>query len=73
MPAAAGVAVVCIDLWADARRDPGSLIAEAIHLVPEGELLFAAVSPGNARSLRAFLSLGFTPIGSECLIRPEPA
>lgn len=48
-----------------------ALIAEAVGLVPEGELLFAAVSPGNARSLRAFLSLGFTPIGSECLIRPE--
>jgi len=47
-----------------------SLIREAIGLVPEGELLFAAVSPGNARSLRAFLSLGFTPIGSEALIRP---
>ena len=47
------------------------LIAEAVGLVPEGELLFAAVSPGNARSLRAFLGLGFVPIGSEVLIRPE--
>jgi hypothetical protein len=46
-----------------------SLIAEAIGLVPAGELLFAAVSPGNARSLRTFLGLGFTPIGSEVLIR----
>lgn len=27
---AAGVAVVYVDLWADARRDPGALIAEAI-------------------------------------------
>jgi len=49
-----------------------ALIAEAVNLVPEGELLFAAVSPGNARSLRAFLSLGFVPVGSECLIRPSP-
>ena len=47
-----------------------ALIAEAIGLVPEGELLFAAVSPGNARSLRAFLGLGFVPIGSEVLVRP---
>jgi GNAT superfamily N-acetyltransferase len=47
-----------------------ALIKEAVGLVPAGELLFAAVSPGNARSLRAFLSLGFTPIGSEALIRP---
>ena len=47
-----------------------SLIREAIGLVPAGDLLFAAVSPGNARSLRTFLGLGFTPIGSEVLIRP---
>jgi len=47
-----------------------ALIAEAVGLVPKGELLFAAVSPGNARSLRAFLGHGFTPIGSEVLIRP---
>lgn len=47
-----------------------ALIAEGLNLTPEGELLFAAVSPGNARSLRAFLGLGFIPIGSECLIRP---
>jgi hypothetical protein len=56
---------------AEPNRGHGTaLIAEAIGLVPEGELLFAAVSPGNARSLRAFLGLGFTPIGSECVIRP---
>jgi len=48
-----------------------ALIAEALNLTPEGELIFAAVSPGNARSLRAFLGLGFVPIGSECLIRPS--
>lgn len=47
-----------------------ALIAEAVGLVPAGELLFAAVSPGNARSLRTFLGLGFVPIGSEVLIRP---
>lgn len=47
-----------------------ALIAEGVGLMPEGELLFAAVSPGNARSLRTFLGLGFVPIGSEVLIRP---
>jgi hypothetical protein len=47
-----------------------SLIAEARALVPEGGWLFAAVSPGNARSLRSFLAAGFTPIGSEVLIDP---
>ncbi|MEU4689257.1 hypothetical protein [Actinoplanes sp. NPDC023714] len=50
-----------------------SLIADALTLVPEGEPVFAAVSPGNARSLRAFLASGFTPIGSEALIRPVRA
>lgn len=48
-----------------------SLLADALSLVPEGEAVFAAVSPGNARSLRAFLACGFTPIGSEVLLRPE--
>ncbi len=47
-----------------------ALIAEGLGLVPEGELVFAAVSPGNARSLRTFLGLGFIPIGSEVLIKP---
>jgi hypothetical protein len=48
-----------------------SLITDALSLVPEGEPVFAAVSPGNARSLRAFLACGFTPIGSEVLLRPK--
>ncbi|MFI8209538.1 hypothetical protein [Streptomyces werraensis] len=56
----------------DGGRGHGrSLIADALSLVPEGEPVFAAVSPGNARSLRAFLARGFTPIGSEVLLRPE--
>lgn len=51
------------------------LIIDALGLVPHGEPVFAAVSPGNARSLRAFLAAGFVPIGSEVLIRTatEPA
>jgi hypothetical protein len=44
-----------------------SLIADALGLIPDGEPVFAAVSPGNARSMRAFLALGFAPIGSEQL------
>ena len=47
-----------------------SLLTDALDLVPAGAPVFAAVSPGNARSLRAFLAAGFTPIGSESLIRP---
>jgi hypothetical protein len=56
----------------DGSRGHGrSLLSEALALVPEGEPVFAAVSPGNARSLRAFLACGFTPIGSEVLLRPQ--
>ena len=49
-----------------------SLIRDALSLVPAGEPVFAAVSPGNARSLRAFLAAGFTPVASESIIRPGP-
>lgn len=47
-----------------------SLLLDALTLVPDEEAVFAAVSPGNARSLRAFLATGFTPLGSEVLLRP---
>jgi GNAT superfamily N-acetyltransferase len=47
-----------------------ALLADALGLVPADEPVFAAVSPGNARSLRAFLASGFTPIGSEVILRP---
>jgi hypothetical protein len=46
------------------------LLRDALGLVPDGEPVFAAVTPGNARSLRAFLSVGFIPIGSEVILRP---
>jgi hypothetical protein len=55
----------------DSHGHGRSLLTDALSLVPEGEPVFAAVSPGNARSLRAFLACGFTPIGSEVVIRPE--
>jgi hypothetical protein len=47
-----------------------SLLTDALGLIPPEEPLFAAVSPGNARSLRALLSVGFVPIGSEVILRP---
>lgn len=52
-------------------KTPGTgreLIGAGLRLVPAGEPVFAAVAPGNARSLRAFLALGFEPIGSEVII-----
>lgn len=42
-----------------------SLARDLLGLVPLGEPVFAAVAAGNARSLRAFLGLGFVPIASE--------
>lgn len=55
---------------AEGRGAGRSLLADALTLVPAGEPVFAAVAPGNARSLRAFLACGFTPLGSEVLLRP---
>ena len=55
-------------------QQPGtgrSLIRDALGLVADGEPVFAAVSPGNARSMRAFLAVGFVPVGSEVLIRVQ--
>jgi GNAT superfamily N-acetyltransferase len=48
-----------------------ALLRDALGVLPHGEPVFAACAPGNARSLRALLSAGFTPIGAEVLIRPE--
>ncbi len=47
------------------------LIREALALIPVGDVVFAQVAPGNAASLRAFLSCGFTPIGAETLLLPS--
>lgn len=47
------------------------LLRDALALVPDGEAVFAAVSPGNARSLRALLAVGFRPVGSEVIIAPK--
>jgi hypothetical protein len=58
----------------DAHRGTGrgrGLLAQARRLVADGAPLFAAVSPGNARSLRSFLAAGFVPIASEILVSPH--
>lgn len=58
---------------AQGRGRGRSLLMDALSLVPAGEPVFAAVTPGNARSLRAFLACGFAPVGSEVLVRPDRA
>lgn len=63
-----------IEVAADAPAGTGRrLIADGLGHVPEGALVWAQVTPGNARSLRAFLAAGFTPVGSEALSVPRDA
>ena len=64
-----------IGLQADGPTSGRELLDAALRWV-DGELgradpLVAAVAPGNARSLRLFLSAGFVPVGSVQLFRPE--
>lgn len=49
------------------------LLADGLALVPAGEIVFAAVSPGNVRSLKLFLAAGFTPVASEVIVTTAPA
>ncbi|NNG36701.1 N-acetyltransferase [Nakamurella aerolata] len=44
------------------------LAADVLATLPAGELVLAAVSPGNARSVLSLLRAGFRPIGSVQLI-----
>ncbi len=48
-----------------------SLITDALGLIDAGVPVVAAVAPGNALALRAFLAAGFSPVGSVQLVRPE--
>jgi hypothetical protein len=70
----AGRLELSIELDEQIRSSRGlgrSLLVDALTLIPPQRPVFAAVSPGNARSLRAFLASGFTPIGSEAILRPD--
>ncbi len=44
------------------------LILDGVAGVSDDQYVFAAVAPGNARSLRSFLAAGFIPIGGEVII-----
>jgi hypothetical protein len=62
---------ICVELLAPAAHGGGAgrrLIRAGLALVPAGSLVWGQVAPGNAASLRAFLSCGFVPIGAETLI-----
>ncbi|MFJ4811125.1 GNAT family N-acetyltransferase [Streptomyces longwoodensis] len=65
----AGRLEVSVEVDEDVReRGLGRLLVTAArHLA--GEPLWAQVAPGNARSLRAFQSAGYRPVGAELLLR----
>jgi len=66
----AGLPEVSFELEPEHRGGSGSALVEAaLTLVPEGQLVIAAAAPGNAASLRALLSTGFSPVGSLQLFR----
>ncbi|WP_261993991.1 GNAT family N-acetyltransferase [Streptomyces sp. t39] len=61
---------VAVEVDEEARgRGLGPLLARAArHLVP-APVLWSQQAPGNARSVRAFRTAGFRPVGSEVLLR----
>ena len=64
---------VSVEVFAAKARGSGRrLIGESLALIPRGENVFARIAPGNVASLKAFLSCGFTPIGAERLLHPDP-
>jgi len=63
---AAGRRELSVQALQPGTGDGRSLIRDALS--GETGPVFAAVSPGNARSLRVFLALGFAPVGSEVLL-----
>jgi GNAT superfamily N-acetyltransferase len=48
-----------------------AFVHAALAAAPPGELVLAAVAPGNVASLRAFLTAGFAPVASVQLLRPR--
>lgn len=66
----AGLRELSFEIEPEHRGGAGAaLIRDALGAVPSGQLVVTAVAPGNAASLRALLSAGFTPVGSLQLFR----
>ncbi|WP_405695530.1 GNAT family N-acetyltransferase [Streptomyces coelicoflavus] len=63
---------VAVEVAEGARhRGLGRLLVTAARQLAGGEPVWAQVSAGNARSLRAFQAAGYRPVGSEALfLRP---
>lgn len=66
----AGLRELSFELEPEHRGGGGAaLVKDAMSTVPSHQLVVTAVAPGNAASLRALLSAGFTPLGSVQLFR----
>jgi hypothetical protein len=67
----AGLTELSFELEPGRRGQGGGarLAADALGVIPSGQLVVAAVAPGNAASVRALLSAGFVPLGSLQLFR----
>jgi hypothetical protein len=67
----AGLTELSFELEPSRRRAGGGaeLVRDALGAIPPGQLVVAAVAPGNAASVRALLSAGFVPLGSLQLFR----
>ncbi|MFR9797100.1 N-acetyltransferase family protein [Streptomyces sp. MS06] len=70
----AGRLEVAVEVDEGARhRGLGRALATAARQLAGGEPVWAQVSAGNARSLRAFQAAGYRPVGSEALlVGPSP-
>ncbi|MET8829613.1 GNAT family N-acetyltransferase [Streptomyces sp. NPDC004610] len=53
------------------RRGAGRRLVTEARRLSGGEPVWAQISAGNARSLRAFLAAGYRPVGSEALFTEE--
>ncbi|WP_370893108.1 hypothetical protein [Janibacter sp. GXQ6167] len=60
-----------ISVEADLRGGGRWLVDGALRTVAKSEVVIAAVAPGNTRSLRLFLTMGFVPVASAQLFIPE--
>ena len=62
----AGLTELSFEIEPERRGQGGGarLAADALTVLPAGQLAVAAVAPGNAASVRALLSAGFVPLGS---------
>ncbi len=68
----AGRLEVAVEVAEGARhRGVGRELARAARGLAGGEAVWAQVSPGNARSVRAFQAAGYRVVGAEALFLPE--